>query len=97
MLNPDEVEIAAETIRRQLHIRTALLTSLARSDEVLAVIKGCRDQDEATRAVQDLLGLEKIQAHAVLFQQWVGLTSQRAEGLSAEIEADRRELASLTN
>ncbi len=73
----------AEQLR--LGLLRAVESGLRRREEVLAVIAAAENRADASAAVQRLLGLNEVQAQAVLGLQWADLTKDRVKAMSDEI------------
>jgi DNA gyrase subunit A len=55
--------------RAKLHILQAVAQAIERREEVFSAIEAAQTQDEARTALAKLLGMDEIQAHAVLDMQ----------------------------
>ena len=73
------------------HIIEGLVVALANIDEVIKIIKGSKDRDEASTNLQNSFMLSAIQAGAILDMRLQRLTSLEVEKLNNEL-ADLRNL-----
>ena len=55
--------------RAELHILEAMVQAFERREEVFSAIEAAQTQDEARTAVAKLLGMDELQARAVLDMQ----------------------------
>jgi DNA gyrase subunit A len=55
--------------RAELHILEAMVQAFERREEMFSAIGAAQTQDEARTAVAKLLGMDELQAHAVLNMQ----------------------------
>jgi len=69
---------------KRLHIVEALLAALAKIDEVVAIIRGSKDTDTAKTKLKKLLGLDDVQAQAILDMQLRRLVSLEVNKLKEE-------------
>ncbi len=91
-----------ERAEAERHVTEGLLVALDRIDEVIAIIRKSRDRPQASRGLQDRLGLSEVQADAILNMRLGRLTSlehdelkARLKGLVARIEELRGILESI--
>ncbi|MBQ8451284.1 MAG: DNA gyrase subunit A [Clostridia bacterium] len=73
------------------HIIEGLVVALANIDEVIKIIKGSKDRDDASKNLQEKFMLSQIQAGAILDMRLQRLTSLEVEKLNKEL-ADLRAL-----
>ncbi len=64
-----------EKAQAEKHVTEGLLAALDSIDEVVTIIRGSKDRDEARERLQDRLGLSEIQADAILNMRLARLTS----------------------
>nr|MBA2535812.1 DNA gyrase subunit A [Actinomycetota bacterium] len=80
------------------HILEGYLTALDNLDEVIALIRGSADPDEARAALMERFSLSEIQAQAILdlrLQRLTGLERKRIEGEFADLQERIAELRSI--
>ena len=73
------------------HIIEGLVVALANIDEVIKIIKGSKDREEASQNLQNSFLLSQVQAAAILDMRLQRLTSLEVEKLNNEL-AELREL-----
>lgn len=77
------------------HILAGLLIALGRIDEVIALIRGAADPDEARQGLMGSFDLSEVQARAILDMRLQRLTQLEADKVRAEHEQLQREIAEL--
>ncbi|MEW6581383.1 MAG: DNA gyrase subunit A [Actinomycetota bacterium] len=80
---------------RQAHVLEGLLIALANLDEVIALIRGAADPDEARSGLMSRFGLTEVQARAILDLRLQRLTQLEAGKIKAEYDELQREIAEL--
>ncbi|MDH3223401.1 MAG: DNA topoisomerase 4 subunit A, partial [Gemmatimonadota bacterium] len=82
-----------EKAEADLHVTHGLLLALAHIDEIVELIKGSRNREDAAIRLQDRFGLSELQADAILNMRLARLTSleqielqARQQALSSEIK-----------
>ncbi len=74
-----------EKAEAERHIAEGLLVALDRIDDVIAIIRKSKDRPEASRKLQDRLGLSEVQSEAILNMRLGKLTALEHEGLRARL------------
>jgi DNA gyrase subunit A len=80
------------------HVLEGYLTALENLDEIIALIRGSADPDEARAGLQEQFGLTEIQAQAILdlrLQRLTGLERKRIEDEYADLQERIAELRSI--
>jgi DNA gyrase subunit A len=72
------------TLEARVHRLEGLLVALDHLDEVIALIRGSRDRDEARTGLIERFGLTHIQAQAILDLRLQQLTALEADGIKRE-------------
>jgi DNA gyrase subunit A len=75
-----------EKARAELHIVEGLLAALKHIDEVIKIIRGSKDRPQASKRLQDKLGLSEVQADAILNMRLARLTQLEKTQLKARLE-----------
>ena len=78
----DDADRAA---RLRLSLLTGVHSAMLRRDEVQVAVSAATDRADALMAVQSLLGLDAVQAGAVLEISWGRLTKAGIADIAAEI------------
>jgi DNA gyrase subunit A len=79
--------------REREHILEGLKIAVDNIDEVIAIIRGSRDTDEASSSLQERFALSERQAKAILDMRLARLTGLEMEKLEAELEEVRSHIA----
>jgi len=77
------------------HILEGLLTALGRIDEVIALIRGAADPDEARQGLMNTFDLSEVQARAILDMRLQRLTQLEADKVEAEHAELQKQIAEL--
>ena len=77
------------------HIVEGLLRAIDHIDEVIAIIRGSRDTEDAQASLMDRFGFSVVQANAILAMRLRRLTGLEREELEAEFRALQEEIARL--
>ncbi|TNE49866.1 MAG: DNA gyrase subunit A [Bacteroidetes bacterium] len=77
------------------HILEGLLIALDHLDEVIALIRGSKDAEEARTGLMERFGLTEIQARAILAMRLQQLTGLERDKVRAEYEDLQRKIAEL--
>ncbi len=80
----------------RLHIVEGLITALDNIDEVVALIRGCKDAPSARTALMARFRLSEVQASHILDMALRRLTALERERLDAEAEGLRADIGDLT-
>ena len=83
-------------LRQREHILIALSVGQSRWPEVLQIVTGCDDADEARARVAAEFGLDDMQATAVLDMQIRRVTASARSRIEAELTELRARIATLT-
>ncbi len=75
-----------EKAEAERHIVEGLLAALDAIDEVIRIIRGSQDREEASGSLQDRLGLSETQAEAILNMRLAKLTALEGEQLRGRME-----------
>ncbi len=75
------------------HILRGLITALENIDEVIRIIRGAKDNEEAQKELMENYALSEKQANAILEMRLRRLTSLEVEKLRAETEEVERSIA----
>jgi DNA gyrase subunit A len=96
------LEVVQRRSRHQLekaegerHITEGLLAALGAIDEVIAIIRRSKDRPEASRRLQDGLGLSELQADAILNMRLGKLTALEHQDLKDRLAALRARIREL--
>jgi DNA gyrase subunit A len=81
--------------RERARILQALVQAIDQSEEVRALIAGSESADAAEAALMRLLGVDKVQARAVLDMQWRNLAARQRQQLIASYDAEMAQIADL--
>jgi DNA gyrase subunit A len=84
-----------EKAQAEAHIVQGLLIALDYIDEVIAVIRASKDQDEAAHALCNSFGLSEEQARAILAMRLGRLTALETDDLKKQLAALRKLIRSL--
>lgn len=88
-------EFDLEKAKSREHILEGLTIAVDNIDEVIRIIRGSRDTDEASSALQANFGLSERQAKAILDMRLARLTGLEMEKLEAELAEVRATIAEL--
>jgi DNA gyrase subunit A len=80
---------------RQAHVLEGLLIALDHLDDVIALIRGAADPEEARNGLMSRFGLTEVQARAILDLRLQRLTQLEAGKIKAEYEELQRQIADL--
>jgi len=76
-----------EKAEGERHIIEGLMAALDQIDEVIAIIRKSKDRPQASKRLQDRLGLSEIQADAILNMRLGKLTALERKELKARLQA----------
>lgn len=86
-------EYRLDKAERRLHIVSGLLAAVDKLDAVIAVIRGSKTVPEACSGIMELLGIDKVQADAILDLKLQRLTGIERENLVKEAGALEKDIA----
>jgi len=81
--------------QREAHILEGLMVAVENIDEVIAIIRGSKDQEEAASALRDRFELSAEQAKAILAMRLGRLTALETEQLGRELKDLRKQIRAL--
>jgi DNA gyrase subunit A len=84
-----------EKAEAERHIVEGLLAALKHIDEVIEIIRGSKDREQASGKLQDHLGLSEVQAEAILNMRLARLTALERSQLKSRLEELRAMIADL--
>ncbi|MEW5827156.1 MAG: DNA gyrase subunit A [Candidatus Bipolaricaulota bacterium] len=83
-----------DVAKKRAHILEGYRTALGDIDHVIAVIRGARDSEAASRELQGTFALSDEQVDAILKMRLAQLTSLEGDKIDAEYEEKKRAIAS---